>query len=134
MGQQPVIKIGNYNPMPSEGTDIRITATITSTSTIKPGTAKWMIIGGDLPSGGYYCNYDINGLLKCVLSLHSLSISDSGNYIATATNVDGTSTASANIQVQKGSYCMIIHNACNHACVLIFSILCQSREGTRNNC
>ena len=103
MGQPPDITISSYDPTPPEGSNINVTATITSASVIESGSVKWFVSGGDLPFGATYSSRIIDGAIQCTLSLHSISVSDSAKYIVTATNQDGASSAAANIQVQGGT-------------------------------
>ena len=103
MEQQPVIKLNNYDSTPPEGSNINITATITSASKIESASVKWFVVGRDLPSGATYSTTAlVNGTMQCTLLLHSISVSDSANYTITATNEYGNSTKSANIQVKDG--------------------------------
>ena len=109
MGQIPSIELSEYDNTPNEGTDINVTATITSKSPLL--SLKWVVIGGtgvNLPSSATTTNYStvigIVGVTHSILSLHSLSRNDSGNYSIVATNECGTQIASVNIKVEEGIF------------------------------
>ena len=103
MGQSPGVELslsGQYYNTLNEGSDINVTATITSESPLL--SLKWMIFGGgDLPfSATNYSYTDNSGVIHSTLSLHCLSRNNSGNYSIVATNEYGTQIASVNIKVE----------------------------------
>ena len=99
-GQQPDIKLSDYDKAPDAGTNMNITATIRSSLAII--SLQWAVSNGDLPaSAKNHTSYD-DVYIYNTLSLFALSPSNSGNYTFTARNSDGESTVAAYIHVGFG--------------------------------
>ena len=99
-GQQPTIKLSAYDKTPHEGTDMNITAIISSSLPI--WYQHWADSNGGLPANAKnYTSYDDEYIYN-TLSLFALTPSDSGKYTFTAKNNDGNSTVTAYINVGKG--------------------------------
>ena len=104
-GSAPLVSRENfrYYITRTEGTNITLTATVTTDLPLSSGYPVWQVAHEMLPSNAKVDNYTIDGVLYSNLSLYNLSYyENSGNYTFTASNECGTSSVFTFIEVTEG--------------------------------
>ena len=105
VGSAPLVSRENFRYYITriEGSNITLTATVTTDLPLSSGYPVWQVAHGMLPSNAKVDNYTIDGVLYSNLSLYNLSYyENSGNYTFTASNECGTSLVFTFIEVTKG--------------------------------
>ena len=93
----------------TEGSNITLTATVTTDLSLSNGYPVWQVFQGTLPSTAKVDNYTNDGVIFSNLSLYNLSYyEDSGNYTCTASNECGMSFVFTFIQVTKGIMYVVV--------------------------
>ena len=104
-GSVPLVSRENfrYYIAITEGSNITLTAAVTSDLPLSNGYPVWQVVHGMLPSTAKVDNCTNDGVLYSNLSLYNLSYyDDTGNYTCTAINECGMSSVFTFIQVTKG--------------------------------